>query len=278
MSFPELWGGVACLDFANTLDGRATERPEENLHTYADVVKWANYAGLLDEEAAARIKDKGQASTEGSDKDEASDKGRDKGQAGDNSRDNGRESDNSRDKGQASDNSREDGEAAATPGDDHRVNGRASVGRQDVGRPADDDHDQDNLRTALELREAIFGIFSAVGRHQPVPKPALDSLQQHFARAMAHAHLDDRRGWYFTGDDPGRAWWPIAVDAVTLLTHGPVDRVKVCAAEAGCVGLFLDTSKNRSRRWCTMDGCGVDAKVKRQAQRRRSARPGTAPE
>ncbi len=214
MSFPELWGGVACLDFANTLDGRATERPEENLHTYADVVKWANYAGLLDEEAAARI----------------------------------------------------------------RVNGRASVGRQDDGRPADGDHDQDNLRTALELREAIFGIFSAVGRHQPVPKPALDSLQQHFARAMAHAHLDDRRGWYFTGDDPGRAWWPIAVDAVTLLTHGPVDRVKVCAAEAGCVGLFLDTSKNRSRRWCTMDGCGVDAKVKRQAQRRRSARPGTAPE
>ncbi|HEX8928948.1 MAG TPA: ABATE domain-containing protein, partial [Actinomycetota bacterium] len=218
-SFPELWGGVACLDFANTLDGRATEQPEENLQTYADVVKWATYAGLLDEEAAVRI------------------------------------SDASRDERQASD-----------------------PGEASEGKASDDGRDNENLRTALELREAIFGIFSAVGRHQPVPEPALDSLQQHFAQAMAHAHLDDRRGWYFTGADPGRAWWPIAVDAVTLLTHGPLDRVKVCAAEAGCVGLFLDTSKNRSRRWCTMDGCGVDAKVKRQAQRRRSARPRTAPE
>jgi predicted RNA-binding Zn ribbon-like protein len=131
---------------------------------------------------------------------------------------------------------------------------------------------------ALELREAIFQVFSAVGRHQPVPKQALDTLQKHFAQAMAHAHLDDQIGWYFTGADPDRAWWPIAVDAIKLLTTGAHDRIKVCAAEAGCVGLFLDTSKNRSRRWCTMDGCGVDAKVKRQAQRRRSARPRSATE
>jgi predicted RNA-binding Zn ribbon-like protein len=44
------------------------------------------------------------------------------------------------------------------------------------------------------------------------------------------------------------------------------------AAETGCVGPFLDTSKNRSRRWCTTDGCGVGAKVQRQAVRRRAAR------
>jgi predicted RNA-binding Zn ribbon-like protein len=44
------------------------------------------------------------------------------------------------------------------------------------------------------------------------------------------------------------------------------------AAEAGCIGLFLDTSKNRGRRWCSMDACGVEAKVQRQATRRRAAR------
>jgi predicted RNA-binding Zn ribbon-like protein len=196
MSFPELWGGVACLDFANTLDGRATEQPGEHLHTYADVVNWANYAGLIDAETAANLSDQSPQA----------------------------------------------------------------------------------LSKALELREAIFQVFTAVGRHRPVPKQALDTLQKHFAQAMAHAHLDAENGWYFTGADPDRAWWPIAVDAIKLLTTGTHDRIKVCAAEAGCVGLFLDTSKNRSRRWCTMDGCGVDAKVKRQAQRRRSARPRSAPE
>src|SRR4051812_41254818 len=111
MSFPELWGGVACLDFANTLDGRATERPEENLHTYADLVSWVQYAGLIDPATAARLSDKG-----------------------------------------------------AT------------------------------LRTALDLREAIFQIFTAVGRHEPVPEAALAALQTHYAEAMAHARLAPEGG------------------------------------------------------------------------------------
>jgi predicted RNA-binding Zn ribbon-like protein len=58
---------------------------------------------------------------------------------------------------------------------------------------------------------------------------------------------------------------------VQLLTAGPLERVKVCAAEAGCIGLFMDISKNRSRRWCN-DGCSIEAKIQRQAQRRRTAR------
>jgi predicted RNA-binding Zn ribbon-like protein len=100
------------------------------------------------------------------------------------------------------------------------------------------------------------------------------------AAATGRLAFDDDAGrfdWRFDGDDPGRAWWPIAVDAVRLLTSGPLDRVKVCAAEAGCIGLFLDTSKNRSRRWCTMEGCGIDAKVQRQAKRRRAVRAGKRP-
>jgi predicted RNA-binding Zn ribbon-like protein len=107
------------------------------------------------------------------------------------------------------------------------------------------------------------------------PAPALASLRERDAGAMAVARLaatGSGFGWEFDGDAPGRAWWPLAVSAVRLLTAGPLDRIKVCAAEAGCTGLFLDTSKNRSRLWCTMDGCGVEAKVQRQAERRRSAR------
>jgi predicted RNA-binding Zn ribbon-like protein len=194
ISFPELFGGVACLDFANSLDGRATAQPEEYLHTYADLVSWAEHAGLIDSATAARL----------------------------------------------------------------------------AGRPADA-----ALQTGLELREAIFGVFTAIGRGDPVPADALGVVQRRYADAMAAAQLvpaDAGFDWEYRQDSPDRAWWPVAVSAVQLLTTGPLERVKVCAAEAGCIGLFLDTSKNRSRRWCTTDGCGVDAKVQRQAIRRRAAR------
>jgi predicted RNA-binding Zn ribbon-like protein len=192
--FLELFGGVACLDFANTLDGRATAHPEELLRSYAGLSAWSAYAGLIDSGTATRL----------------------------------------------------------------------------ARRGTDAD-----LRTAIGLREAIFEVFAAVGRQRAVPAAALATVQAHYAEAMAAARLvpgEDGYHWRFAGDDPARAWWPVAVSAVGLLTSGPRDRVKVCAAEAGCIGLFLDTSKNRSRRWCTMDGCGVDAKVQRQAARRQAAR------
>jgi predicted RNA-binding Zn ribbon-like protein len=192
--FLELFGGVACLDFANTVDGRATANPEELLHSYADLSAWSAYAGLIDSATASRL----------------------------------------------------------------------------ARRGTDAD-----LRTAVVLREAIFEVFAAAGRKQPAPAAALAVVQAHYAEAMAGARLvpgEDGYDWRFAGDDPARAWWPVAVSAVRLLTGGPLDRVKVCAAEAGCIGLFLDTSKNRSRRWCTMEGCGIDAKVQRQASRRRAAR------
>ena len=133
----------------------------------------------------------------------------------------------------------------------------------------------ETLRTARELREAIFQTFVAIGRDAAVPPSALAVIQDRYADAMAAARLvpvEASFDWQFSGDAPDRACWPVAVSAVRLLTTGPLDRVKVCAAEAGCVGLFLDTSKNRSRRWCTMDGCGVEAKIQRQAKRRQRAR------
>jgi predicted RNA-binding Zn ribbon-like protein len=197
-NLPELFGGVACLDFANTLDGRATMHPEEYLHTYADLVSWDEYAAVIDPATAALL-------------------------------------------------------AATAPA------------AADAA-----------LRAALDLRESIFHVFSAIGRGGPASAAALAAVQGRYAEAMAAARLAPAGAgydWQFSSDDaPDHAWWPLAVSATRLITTGPLDRVKVCAAEAGCIGLFLDTSKNRSRRWCTMDGCGVEAKVQRQAKRRRTAR------
>jgi predicted RNA-binding Zn ribbon-like protein len=57
--------------------------------------------------------------------------------------------------------------------------------------------------------------------------------------------------------------------AVELLTHGPLERVKVCG---NCRWLFLDQSRNRSRRWCSMETCGTHHKQRRFVERRRQQR------
>jgi predicted RNA-binding Zn ribbon-like protein len=52
--------------------------------------------------------------------------------------------------------------------------------------------------------------------------------------------------------------------AVALLVSDAMLRVKACPT---CGWLFLDVSKNRSRRWCSMDTCGAVAKARRYYRR-----------
>jgi predicted RNA-binding Zn ribbon-like protein len=52
--------------------------------------------------------------------------------------------------------------------------------------------------------------------------------------------------------------------AVALLVSDAMLRVKSCPT---CGWLFLDVSKNRSRRWCSMDTCGAVAKARRYYRR-----------
>ncbi len=62
--------------------------------------------------------------------------------------------------------------------------------------------------------------------------------------------------------------WPIAMSAADLLVSANVAKVREC--EAGdCYWLFLDNSRNRSRRWCSMEACGNREKARRHYQRHR---------
>jgi hypothetical protein len=55
-----------------------------------------------------------------------------------------------------------------------------------------------------------------------------------------------------------------------------VGRLRACPpALGGCGWLFLDHSRNGTRRWCAMDDCGARAKARRLTARRRSARSAT---
>ena len=65
---------------------------------------------------------------------------------------------------------------------------------------------------------------------------------------------------------PGSILWPIAKSAADLLIP-PELEVRLCKAP-DCAWLFLDKSRNRSRRWCDMKVCGNRQKARRHYQRK----------
>lgn len=132
------------------------------------------------------------------------------------------------------------------------------------------------LRRAVALREAAHRVLAAtIGGDEPAPAD-LDALRDADAEAVAHARLvRDRAGGglveaWALGECLAGPLWPLAHGIVRLLVDGPLDRLQACP---GCGWLFLDTSRNRSRRWCSMDTCGARDKMQRYYRRRRADAP-----
>ncbi|MEV0848001.1 CGNR zinc finger domain-containing protein [Streptomyces sp. NPDC049954] len=64
----------------------------------------------------------------------------------------------------------------------------------------------------------------------------------------------------------------LAIAWSELALTGEATRLKRCSEHA-CAWVFWDTSKNRSRRWCSMRVCGNRAKARRLAARRATGAP-----
>jgi predicted RNA-binding Zn ribbon-like protein len=127
------------------------------------------------------------------------------------------------------------------------------------------------LRKAHRLRGVLTDVFTAVATNAD-PAPYWPPLRSFAADALAHAGLTADADAYdlaWPRDEFAALLWPIATAAVQLLTSPASNRVKQCA---GCPWLFLDQSKNGSRRWCAMGDCGTDAKMARYVARRAQRR------
>lgn len=105
------------------------------------------------------------------------------------------------------------------------------------------------------------------------PAPALEVLNHAIFEARSHARVvaggDGAYSWGWRLVRPpslSRPLWPLARDAAELLVSEDMSRIGCCDAD-GCDWLFLDASKNRSRRWCDMAVCGNRAKVRRYRER-----------
>lgn len=192
----DLSGGRLCLDFANTVGGRAAERTVERLNTYPDLVNWSRQAGVLDgREAASLVR-----------------------------------------------------RAARRPKEAARV-----------------------MERARDLREAVFRIFAATAAGEAPPRDALDHLNRRLERSCGRLRLEPRSegfalGWAEESDALDRMLGAVAWSAAQLLTSADLAAVKECAHPT-CRWLFLDCSRNRSRRWCDMAACGNRAKAQRHYRR-----------
>lgn len=131
-------------------------------------------------------------------------------------------------------------------------------------------------RQAIDLRAALHRIFAAVAAGQAPPGDDLARLNAALAAALPHLRLVPGAAhfeWAWSGElRLDRVLWPIVRSAAALLTSEELDRVGQCAGES-CGWLFLDTSRNRSRRWCEMEHCGNRAKARRHYRRQKQVGP-----
>ena len=129
------------------------------------------------------------------------------------------------------------------------------------------------LHRARGFRDTCSSLIDTIaGRpgSPPEPTPRSEDLAQ-FEAARRRASSSERLGWKegrlvscpqveLEGLD--RPWLCLVRDAEDLLFSALASRIRVCAAE-GCGWAYLDTSKNGSRRWCSMRLCGNREKAKR---------------
>jgi predicted RNA-binding Zn ribbon-like protein len=133
------------------------------------------------------------------------------------------------------------------------------------------------LHAAQALREALYGLFSTRSHGLEVPPGDLASLNRALREALPHLCLACEAAptwrWREMERHLTAPLWPIARAAADLLTREPPAPVRECGGSQ-CTWLFLDLSRGRSRRWCSMTSCGNREKARRHYHRTRKQGPG----
>jgi predicted RNA-binding Zn ribbon-like protein len=127
---------------------------------------------------------------------------------------------------------------------------------------------------AHALREAIFDTFAALSEGR-IPIEELASLEPSIQQAVVHGELVRDVSTYrwepiAVGDRMQRVLYAIACSAGDLLTSADISRIGQCSGP-DCRWLWVDRTRNQSRRWCDMKVCGNRVKARRHYQRARHA-------
>lgn len=130
------------------------------------------------------------------------------------------------------------------------------------------------LEEARGIRESLFRILSARAVSRPIEGSDLSRLDSALRDAHLHLRLVEAApafvwSWEDNQMSLRAPLWPISRSAAALMTSTDLARVRECAGTS-CTWLFLDRSRGRSRRWCSMESCGNRAKASRHYLRNRS--------
>jgi predicted RNA-binding Zn ribbon-like protein len=130
------------------------------------------------------------------------------------------------------------------------------------------------LALAGELREALAEAFYAPFDSRTPAAASRATLERCFQLAYVHRRISWDRApglaWTWSGmeRDAQLPCWILSIGALDLLTSEAIHQVRECD-NPECRWLFLDTSKNHTKRWCDMKVCGNRMKARRfKAQHR----------
>ena len=128
---------------------------------------------------------------------------------------------------------------------------------------------------AIKFREALFRVLNARTEGGAIAREDLSIVEAEHARAVSFARLAWTGDGYSWSLDPSAesldaALQPLVESAVSLLTSAKMERLRRCG-NSTCYWLFIDETKNHSRRWCEMASCGNVLKVRRHREKARSA-------
>jgi predicted RNA-binding Zn ribbon-like protein len=125
------------------------------------------------------------------------------------------------------------------------------------------------------LRSALRSTIESLAEGDAPDPAALTTVHAAWTEAMTHAAPAVDGGgvaWTWAPDSPRSVLRELAWASLDLLSTAPIARIKLCPA---CGFAFLDTTKNGTRRWCSMAECGTREKARRYVAKRagRSAPP-----
>lgn len=126
------------------------------------------------------------------------------------------------------------------------------------------------LKPFIEAREVLYKLFITIIRQQQVSGGVQGKfnklLSEALSRLSVHVGGGDEPSCYWEGKELKKPLYPVIKSAYDLLMSGKLNRVKECGA---CGWIFLDKSKNNSRRWCDMQACGSAVKAKRYYRKKK---------
>ena len=143
---------------------------------------------------------------------------------------------------------------------------------QDIGMISADElqyswaEDKTLLSKARNFRQQMRTIVAAIVKEEPIAPDLVDNINE----ALQHWHgrlqlqQDEqafRQEVAFAIENSAQLLAVIADTAVNFLTTIDLRYIKQCSNHE-CIRYFIDTSKNHSRRWCSMDGCGNRMKAR----------------